>query len=186
MLNFRQILSRRAALLLVLAGLAVAAGLIINQDGDKFVVPTAIGDTNKVFIESEDFQHLERANRAFINLVKRTRPSIVQITTITERKVDQTIPRMQIIPPDGMERDELRRFWYRFRGDLDEGFEAPIPNNQVPLPPATGIGSGVIVSEDGYILTNNHVIDSADEITVILPDGKKTSCEISRTRSRRY
>ncbi|MCX6981400.1 MAG: DegQ family serine endoprotease [Verrucomicrobia bacterium] len=35
-----------------------------------------------------------------------------------------------------------------------------------------GLGSGVIVSKDGYIITNNHVVDQADEITVTLADGK--------------
>ncbi len=174
MFNFRHILSRRAAILLVLAVLAVAAGLIINQNGNEFVVPTAIGDTNKAFIESDDFQHLERANRAFISLVKQTRQSVVQITTVTERKVERTNPSYQIIPPDGIDRDDLRRFLERFDGDLNERYRIiPSPNNQESIIPSIGIGSGVIVSEDGYILTNNHVIDRADEIKVTLENGKE-------------
>lgn len=39
--------------------------------------------------------------------------------------------------------------------------------------PHEGVGSGVIVSSDGYILTNNHVIEDAESIEVILPDGKE-------------
>ncbi len=40
------------------------------------------------------------------------------------------------------------------------------------------LGSGVIVSADGYILTNNHVIESADEIEVALADGRKVSAKV--------
>lgn len=43
---------------------------------------------------------------------------------------------------------------------------------------SAGLGSGVIVSPDGYILTNNHVIDAADEIEVALNDGRKFSAEV--------
>lgn len=42
----------------------------------------------------------------------------------------------------------------------------------------SGLGSGVLVSTDGYILTNNHVIESADAIEVALNDGKKFSARI--------
>ncbi|OHE89337.1 MAG: protease Do, partial [Verrucomicrobia bacterium RIFCSPLOWO2_12_FULL_64_8] len=41
----------------------------------------------------------------------------------------------------------------------------------------SGLGSGVIVSPDGYILTNNHVVEGADELEVALPDGRKFSAK---------
>ncbi len=169
MLNIGHIHRRRVVILLVVAGLAVAAGLIINQGANEFVVPTAIGETNETFEQTEDFQYLERANRAFINLVARTRSSVVQITTKIERDEEQTLPKTLIIPPEGMDREDFRwrddeldpERWFRFR------FGEPAPQR-----PTTGVGSGVIVSEDGYILTNNHVIKRADKITVTLADGK--------------
>jgi len=43
---------------------------------------------------------------------------------------------------------------------------------------ATSLGSGVIVSASGYILTNNHVVEAADEIEVALPDGKKLLAKV--------
>ena len=41
-----------------------------------------------------------------------------------------------------------------------------------------GLGSGVIVSPDGYILTNNHVVADADELTVVLSDGRKFTAKV--------
>lgn len=45
----------------------------------------------------------------------------------------------------------------------------------------SGLGSGVIISADGYILTNNHVVDGADEITVTLHDGRNLAAQIIGT-----
>ncbi len=45
----------------------------------------------------------------------------------------------------------------------------------------TGLGSGVIISPDGYILTNNHVVEGADEIEVTLIDGRRTQAKIIGT-----
>jgi Do/DeqQ family serine protease len=65
--------------------------------------------------------------------------------------------------------DLLRRFF----GDRF-GPEA----RRMPAPRQRGLGSGVIVTSDGYILTNNHVIDSADEIRVELTDGRSFDAKL--------
>ena len=45
----------------------------------------------------------------------------------------------------------------------------------------TGLGSGVIMSPEGYVLTNNHVVEGADEIEVVLPDARRTSAKVIGT-----
>ena len=47
--------------------------------------------------------------------------------------------------------------------------------------PQAGLGSGVIISADGYILTNNHVVESADEIEVVLQDSRRTRGKVIGT-----
>jgi serine protease DegQ len=58
--------------------------------------------------------------------------------------------------------------------------EGGVPNKPAPHA-ASNLGSGVIVSEDGYILTNQHVIDGADEIEIALADGRKTDAKVIGT-----
>lgn len=62
-----------------------------------------------------------------------------------------------------------------FFGEDDNG------NRRRPEPTETNLGSGVIVSDGGFILTNNHVIDGADEIQVALADGRSTDAEVVGT-----
>ncbi|MEP6824437.1 MAG: trypsin-like peptidase domain-containing protein, partial [Ramlibacter sp.] len=47
--------------------------------------------------------------------------------------------------------------------------------------PQAGLGSGVIISADGYILTNNHVVEGADEIEVILNDARRATAKVIGT-----
>lgn len=97
------------------------------------------------------------ANRAasYSDAVRRAAPAVVSIFTSKEVK----------IPQHPFFNDPLFR---RFFGD--GGGEEPQR--------ASGLGSGVIVSTAGYILTNHHVVEAADEIEVALADGKKLRAKI--------
>jgi Do/DeqQ family serine protease len=53
--------------------------------------------------------------------------------------------------------------------------------DQAQTQPRSGLGSGVIVSPAGYILTNNHVIEEADEIEVVLNDGRRSTAQVIGT-----
>lgn len=68
-------------------------------------------------------------------------------------------------------------FFRHFFGDPRD----PRNQQQIPNELQTGIGSGVIVTKDGYILTNNHVINEANEITVKLPDGRSIKAKVVGT-----
>ena len=61
---------------------------------------------------------------------------------------------------------------------LLEFFWGPQPNQQQPQ---IATGSGVIISKDGFIVTNNHVIDNADEISVTLNDGRELTAKLVGT-----
>ena len=71
------------------------------------------------------------------------------------------------------EDDSFRRFFDDFFGEMpDREFKQ------------IGLGSGVIVDPEGYILTNQHVVDEADKITVTLPDGREFKGEVKGQDSR--
>jgi serine protease DegQ len=71
------------------------------------------------------------------------------------------------LPPDPRSKDPLFRYFF---GDRNKG------NKQQE--PATNLGSGVIVSSEGYILTNQHVVDGADQIEIALADGRTTTAKV--------
>ncbi|MBB3223766.1 Do family serine endopeptidase [Pseudoduganella umbonata] len=69
-------------------------------------------------------------------------------------------------------RDPYFKRFFGDRGNDDSEEEEDDPNS---------LGSGVIVSPDGYILTNYHVVEAADEIEVVLADGRKSSAKLVGT-----
>ena len=98
----------------------------------------------------------------FTQLVEQASPAVVNISTtqkLPDRKVsNQQMPDLEGLPP------MLREF-----------FERGMPQQRSPRGgggqrEAQSLGSGFIISPDGYILTNNHVIADADEILVRLAD----------------
>lgn len=73
--------------------------------------------------------------------------------------------------------DPFRDFFDQF---FDRGYQAPDRRQQAPQA-RVGTGSGVILSEEGYIVTNNHVIDNADDIEVTLHDNRSYKATVIGT-----
>jgi serine protease DegQ len=71
------------------------------------------------------------------------------------------------LPPDPRAKDPLFRYFF---GDKN--------NRRQREQPAATLGSGVIVSSEGYILTNQHVVDGADQIEIALADGRTTNAKV--------
>ena len=153
---------------LIVIALIIAVGVTINTDNPTFTPQTAIGQTSDNF--NQDFEYLERANRAFIEVVNRAKPAVVQVTTTRLVSARQG--------PSDFFGDDLFEFWFGPR-ERREPQNQDEPEEQEEVP--SGLGSGVIVSEDGYILTNNHVIEGAEEILVVLSNGRKYQAKVVGT-----
>jgi serine protease Do len=103
----------------------------------------------------------------FTGLVERYGPAVVNIQVVEKSESVGNMPRFA---PD----DPFFEFFRRF---------GQIPRNNTPQP-ARGQGSGFIVSSDGYILTNAHVVDSASEVTVKLIDRREFKAKVIGTDER--
>ena len=102
---------------------------------------------------------------AFATAAKEAMPAVVSIKVEKTITTSQMSPDQQLNDPFGLfGNDFLRQF---FGGQIPQQYQAPRKYIE------EGQGSGFIISKDGYILTNNHVVGDVDKITVVLQDGRK-------------
>ena len=102
------------------------------------------------------------AGESLAPLAEALKPSVVNIRVTKVQKAGYGMPDL----PEG---SPFEDFFGRFFG----------PNGpQAPERRVQGAGSGVIISRDGYILTNNHVVEGAKEVVVTLDDGRELEAEI--------
>lgn len=113
----------------------------------------------------EDLALLKRTSKAFAAVSRRAMPAVVFI------EVEKTIEGPRMGAPDSRFNDPFGFFGNEY---MDHFFgDQAVPRRFLQH----GQGSGFLISKDGYILTNSHVVGDADKITVTLHDGRKLTAK---------
>lgn len=146
---------------------SVALGAFLGSALQKPVVTLAQGTartvsaTTAAVSKAEALSAAEAMESAFVRVAEEVSPAVV--TIYARRNVSRPSLRLEV--------PFLRDFPFRFRQSY--------PQDVVPIP-TRGVGSGVIVRSDGYILTNDHVVSGADRVEVVLSDGRRLEGKVMR------
>ncbi len=162
----RGLLKRRRSLLLAsvfglaLTGLAVGQVILPNISTPAFAQISTDRPANQY---------------SFADIVERVRPAVVSVKV----KVDE--PQTMLFNGEGLGNNEdlppnIERFMRRFFSDQPGG----MPRNRHVM----GLGSGFFISADGYLVTNNHVVEKASEVDVVTDDGKTYTAKVIGTDPR--
>ncbi len=138
----------------VLIGILLSANFGITQKGTALDIPDKVelGSNEEI---PEDILNAKNISEASIAISKEVRPAVVSIATT------ETIRRRRSSAP----RSPFHEFLPFFREPPEEYKRR-------------GLGSGIIVSKEGYILTNNHVVKDADKILVTLIDKREFKAKV--------
>jgi serine protease Do len=163
--------THRAGLAALLLGGGILAGVMLTTGFEWTALgrsQTPTGERHLTGAQGEvpeELKAVDQMSKAFVKVAEMVNPAVV---TISAEKVIQPVSGHEPNLPDNHPfreffGDDFDRFW---NGPGDEGMRS------------RGLGSGVIVSEDGYILTNNHVISDAEDLEVRLMDDRQLKATV--------
>lgn len=149
--------------------LALALGATALVAGAIAAAPKATAPAPRLEVDETPVARAAGPHISFAPIVKKVTPAVVKIVV--------TAKASQNSPPGWFGFDDP--FWRRFFGDrFGNPSPNPAPGRQFRIPRQFGLGSGVIITKDGYILTNNHVVDGADEVKVTLQDRRELTAKV--------
>ncbi|HZP20899.1 MAG TPA: Do family serine endopeptidase [Bauldia sp.] len=149
----------------VLLGTAVALFL-----GGAFVAGNAVGPTaSPAYADAVKVEGVQPLS--FADVVDKVRPAVVSVRVKSMTTADDVVGGDEDMPffdmPPG---SPMERFFKQFR----QG-----PGGMTPKArPSMALGSGFFISDDGYVVTNNHVIDKGQTMTVITDDGTEYTAKV--------
>ena len=149
----------------------IAFGLLLASSGGAVCgAEKSAEKTTQPPAQTQALDLARQLNDAFINVADRLSPAVVVIEVWhkPDFKNEETHPLLEFLPP------EWRR---QFERERQQQQPQQQPRRQ-RRNNAEGSGSGVIIREDGFIMTNNHVVDGAERIRVRLSDRREFEAEI--------
>lgn len=147
----------------ILFGVVLVTNLQSISVSKLFAADVKLGSDKAPIVTDQSVKML---NNAFVAASKAVSPTVVSITVKSERK--GRIQSQQDLGPF----EDMFPFFE---------FKSPNQDKNGALPPAESSGSGVFVTPDGYIVTNNHVVENAKEITVTTSNAKEYKAKLIGT-----
>lgn len=160
--------NKKFYLVLIAVIIGFVAGLIVSVKMDLMpgshaegisVINEAVDETAKT-AETKERASVCELEKAMIKVAEETGKAVVSVSTVRTEKVGCPFEFF------GNE-DMFKRFFGDYFGEM--------PQKEFKQ---EGMGSGVIIDKEGYVLTNEHVVTAAEEITVKLPDGREFKAEV--------
>jgi serine protease Do len=126
---------------------------------------------------SQEAQKLSQRPVGFADIVAKVKPAVISVRVKIDRPVGPSLSEDDSPFPPG---SPMERFFRRFGMPNGGGEEGNGGGHHV----VTGQGSGFFISADGYAVTNNHVVQNADNVQVTTDDGKTYTAKVIGTDSR--